>query len=251
MSKDRNTSRVDRATKIHRRTTRVLQIIMIIAFAGAIYEQQWLNAVIVAAIFGLCALPGLLSRRLKVYIPPEFEVLAILFIFASLFLGEIGGYYERFWWWDSMLHTGSGLLLGILGFLLVYVLNSQPNIRLSMSPGFVALFAFTFAVAVGAIWEIFEFGMDQIFGTNMQKPMLGDESGLTDTMFDLILDAIGALIISLIGYAYMKQNTPSFIEKWIHKFIEANPQLFNRAEQTQAENVSKPDQESPENESKS
>lgn len=226
--RDGKRSQTDRATRIHRRTMRILQIIMIIAFAWAIYQHQWLNAVLVAAIFGLCALPSLLSRRLKVYIPPEFEVLAILFIFASLFLGEIGDFYERFWWWDSMLHLGSGLLLGIFGFLLVYVLNSQPNVRLRMAPGFVALFAFVFAVAVGALWEIFEFGMDQIFGTNMQKPMLGDESGLTDTMFDLILDAIGALVISIIGYAYMKQDTHSFIERWIHKFVDANPRLFTK-----------------------
>lgn len=218
----------DRAATIHRWVTRALQTIMILAALIAIYERQWLNAVIVAAIFGLCALPGVLSRRMKVYIPPEFELLTILFIFASLFLGEIGGYYERFWWWDVMLHTASGLLLGILGFLLVYVLNSQPHVRLHMTPGFVAFFAFVFAVAVGAIWEIFEFTMDSLFGMNMQKPMLGDESGLTDTMFDLIVDTLGALIISLIGYAYMKQNTRSFIENWIHKFIDANPRLFER-----------------------
>lgn len=207
---------------------RILQSIMSIAAGIAIYEGQWFNAVIVVLIIGLCALPGIFSRRMRVSIPPEFELLAILFVFASLFLGEVGGYYERFWWWDVMLHTGSGLLLGILGFLLVYLLNSQPDIRLSMSPGFVALFAFVFAVAVGALWEIFEFTMDSVFGMNMQKPMLADDSGLTDTMFDLIVDTVGALVISLIGYIYMKQDTHSFIERWIRKFSDANPHLFTR-----------------------
>ena len=229
----------DRAATIHRWVMRVLQTIMIIAGLIAVYEQQWLNAFIVAAIFALCSLPGILSRRMKVYIPPEFEMLAILFIFASLFLGEIGNYYERFWWWDVMLHTASGLLLGILGFLLVYVLNSQPNVRLHMAPGFVALFAFMFAVSVGAIWEIFEFTMDSLVGTNMQKPMLGDESGLTDTMFDLIVDTLGAMVIALIGYAYMKQNTRSFIENWIQKFIDTNPRLFIRADAKDRDDSSK------------
>jgi uncharacterized membrane protein YjdF len=218
----------DRATTIHKWTTRLLQTIMIIAAVLAVYEQQWLNAAIVAAIFFLCALPGILGRRMKIYIPPEFELMAILFIFASLFLGEVGDYYERFWWWDVALHTSSGLLLGILGFLLVYVLNNQPNIRLSMSPAFVALFALVFAVAVGALWEIFEFGMDTFFGTNMQKPMLGDESGLTDTMIDLIVDTIGATVIAVIGYIYMKQDAPSFIERWIKKFVDANPRFFTK-----------------------
>src|SRR5690606_11091243 len=116
---------------------------------------------------------------------PEFEVLALIFIFASLFLGEVRGYYIRYWWWDIALHTASGLLLGIWGFLLVYVLNESQDIEMQMKPRFVALFAFFFAVGCGALWEIFEFAMDQLFGMNMQKPMLNDPSGLTDTMWDL------------------------------------------------------------------
>ena len=56
-----------------------------------------------------------LGRRLKVNIPPEFEAWSVVFIYASLFLGEVKGYYARFWWWDLLLHTGSGLLLGTLG----------------------------------------------------------------------------------------------------------------------------------------
>ncbi len=67
-----------------------------------------------------------------------------------------------------------GVLLGILGFLLVYVLNQNPRIDLHMHPGFVALFAFCLAVTVVALWEIFEFAMDQLFRMNMRKPMFGD-----------------------------------------------------------------------------
>ena len=58
-------------------------------------------------------------------------------------------YYERIWWWDIALHTSSGLLMGVLGFLLVYVLNESERIDMHMRPRFVAIFAFLFAVAVG------------------------------------------------------------------------------------------------------
>jgi uncharacterized membrane protein YjdF len=95
-----------------------------------------------------------------------------------------------------------------------------------MRPRFVALFAFLFAVTVGVIWEIFEFSMDSIFGMDMQKTMLGDESGLTDTMFDLIVDNVGALFISGLGWWYMHRKEQSFIQSWIRKFIARNPQLF-------------------------
>jgi len=147
-------------------------------------------------------------------------------MFAALFLGEVRNFYERFWWWDIALHTTSGLLLGILGFLLIYVLNEADRIDVHMLPRFVAFFAFTFAVAMGALWEIFEFAMDRVFGMNMQKPMAGDPSGLTDTMWDLIVDALGALAVSLLGWWYMVRERQSFIELWIRRFIMRNPRLF-------------------------
>ena len=113
-----------------------------------------------------------------------------------------------------------------LGVLLVYVMNESKRIDLHMRAGFVALFAFVFAVAVGTFWEIFEFAVDQVFGTTMQKPMLGDPSGLTDTMWDLIVDALGALVISAFGWWHMKRNKRSFVDVWIDRFIERNPRLF-------------------------
>jgi len=71
--------------------------------------------------------------------------------------------------------------------------------------------------------------MDSFFGMNMQKEMLGDPSGLTDTMWDLIVDTLGALLITVLGYGYVKTSrNESFLERWIQKFIKSNPRLFNR-----------------------
>jgi uncharacterized membrane protein YjdF len=221
----------DRAARVHWWVVSILQVIMVLGFVGALYERQWLNALVIAGIITLMFVPGLLGRRLRLHIPAEFELLALVFVFAALFLGEVRDYYARYWWWDIALHTSSGLLLGILGFLLVYILNEDDRIDLHMQPRFVALFAFAFAVAVGALWEIFEFTMDQLFGLNMQKPMLGDPSGLTDTMWDLIVDTLGAAVISLAGWWYMQRRERSFIESWIRKFIERNPRLFRGSSQ--------------------
>lgn len=206
---------------IHRRTTLLLQGILFLGAAVAVWQGQWLTAATVTGIMAVTLFPLVLGRRFRVFIPPEFEVLAIVFVFASLFLGEVRGYYVRFWWWDAVLHTASGFLLGVLGFLLVHVLNEKEDIELHMKPAFVAFFAFIFAVGMGALWEIFEFGMDQFFGMNMQK------SGLVDTMWDLIVDTIGAAVIAVLGYGYlMTAGNASFLEQWIDRFIEANPRLF-------------------------
>jgi len=214
------------ALRIHRATVFVFLSIMAVELVLTLAKGQWLTAFLVVMIMSVALSPIIFSHRLPVTFPPEFHVLAITFIFASLFMGEVWQFYARVWWWDIALHGTSGLLLGIFGFLLVYALNEDRHIDLHMRPHFVAFFAFLFAVAVGAAWEVFEFAMDQTFGMNMQKPVPGDPSGLTDTMRDLIEDAIGALIISLLGWRHLKSPKESFLEAWIRKFIESNPRLF-------------------------
>jgi uncharacterized membrane protein YjdF len=218
----------DLAVRLRRWVTVVVGIAMAVDLVVTAFEGQWLNAFLLLVIMFLILAPVLLGERLPVHIPAEFQLLALLFSFAALFLGEARSYYYRFWWWDIMLHVSSGLLLGILGFLLVYALNENRRARLNMRPRFIALFAFNFAVGVGALWEVFEFAMDRLFGLTMQKPMLGDTSGLTDTMWDLIVDTLGALVISVLGWWYMHRGNESFIEVWIKKFIAANPRLFRR-----------------------
>lgn len=214
---------------IHRRVTLVLQGILCLELAVALFNAQWLTALVAGGIILVTLFPLLFRRALQVYIPPQFQLLAIGFVFASLFLGEVRGYYTRFWWWDVALHATSGVLLGIVGFLLVHLLNETDDVGVRMKPGFVAFFAFCFAVMVGALWEIFEFTMDNMLGMNMQKPMLDDPSGLTDTMWDLIVDTLGALLISLYGYRYLnKGDRGSWLEGWLRAFIDSNPRLFGR-----------------------
>jgi hypothetical protein len=219
---------------MHQRLTLALQIILVIEVMLAALGHQWLTAAMTVGILVLTLVPFFLRKFLHVFIPPEFVLLAIAFVFASLFLGEIHGYYTRFWWWDILLHSSSGFLLGIIGFLLVHVLNETEDIAVNMKPGFVAFFAFMFAVGMGVIWEIFEFSMDRLFDTDMQKTMLGDPSGLTDTMWDLIVDTLGALVIAVLGYGYVRTaRNESFLERWIRAFIRNNPRLFKRHQDDQ------------------
>jgi len=212
---------------IRRSITLFLKATLLVGAALSLYQGRYQPAAETLAILAITFLPLLLGRRFDVNIPYEFEFLAVIFIYASLFLGEVHGYYIRYWWWDIVLHTGSGFLLGMLGFLLVYVMNEKKEVELDIRPGFIALFTFVFAMAIGALWEIFEFSMDHLAGTVMQKPMLGDPTGLTDTMWDLIVDGLGAFTIAMLSYGYLKKaGSHSFLEKWIDDFIERNPRFF-------------------------
>lgn len=217
---------VDLPARVHLVILIILQTIMAIELALLFYDRQWINAFLVMAIMAIVLSPASVGRRFHVNIPPEFQVLAVMFVFAALFLGEIQRYYERIWWWDIALHTSSGLLMGLVGFLLVYVLNESKHVDFYLRPRFVALFAFLFAVTVGTVWEIFEFSMDKLVGTRMQKPMFNDPSGLTDTMWDMIVNAFGSLFISALGWWYMIRREQSFIEISIQRFIARNPRLF-------------------------
>ena len=203
----------------------VLQLVMAVQLVLLAIRGDTPQAVFVAAIMAVMLAPAVF-RRLSVEIPSEIEMAAVLFVFATLFLGEVLDYYQLYWWWDMVLHTSSGLLLGILGFIIVYVLNEDRQVDLHMRPFFVALFAFFFAVGLGAIWEIFEFAMDRAFGTTMQPATPGDPSGLTDTMHDLIVDTLGAAVVSLLGWRYLARARQSPIDNWAKRFIERNPRLF-------------------------
>jgi len=157
------------------------------------------------------------KKKYKINIPLHFELAIILFVYASLFLGEITKFYELFWWWDILLHAISAIAFGYVGFIIIFILNDTK--KLNITPFWIAIFAFCFAISIGTIWEIFEFSIDQIFNTNMQK------SGLIDTMWDLIADTLGALISILGGYAYMKGNKKAYLSKLIKLFIKENPDL--------------------------
>jgi hypothetical protein len=209
----------DKLEKAHSFITLIIRITIIIAIITAIFNSRWTVLFISSLTFILTFLPRLIEKRYKLDIPIEFEIVIVLFIYASIFLGEVHGFYSKFWWWDAVLHTGSGVALGFIGFAILLVLYRGGKIK--ASPFTLVLFAFSFAVALGALWEIFEFAMDSFFNTNMQK------NGLVDTMWDLIVDSLGAVFASIIGYLYIKTGQVLIFDKIINKFVKDNPILFN------------------------
>lgn len=174
----------------------LMQVAFVGAFFFALYERAWLIAFLSLVALAVAWLPSFLERNFRMRVPLEFELLLNIFIYSSIFLGEMQGFYTRFWWWDAVLHTGAGLVLGFLGFIILFSLYRSQ--KLDMRPALLCFFAFCFALALGALWEIFEFSMDSIFGFNMQK------NGLTDTMWDMIVNTIGALVVAVSGYLYIK-----------------------------------------------
>lgn len=147
----------------------------------------------------------------------------------------------------------NGFLCAAIGFSLVDIMNRQSRLKFDMSPLFMAITAFCFSMTIGVLWEFFEFGMDYIWGLDMQKDtvihsihstMLDPENknhcveiadiqdvvihgesmglggyldiGLIDTMCDLMVNFLGAVIFSVMGYFYIKRrDSKSFVKGFV------------------------------------
>ena len=211
------------------------------------YENVWICLLSLA----LFLLPGLLEDTLKIEIPPLFEGIIFGFIFAAEILGEIDHYYVRFPGWDTILHTMNGFLCAAIGFSMVYVLNrSRKEISLSPFYLTLVAFCFSMTIGVmWEFFEcgmdmFFSMDMQKDFivrsfssvtldpansGTRVLVKDIIDtvihtgsgtdftveggylDIGILDTMKDLFVNLIGAVVFSVIGYFTLRNEKPSKI----------------------------------------
>ncbi|GGE22710.1 hypothetical protein GCM10011360_09000 [Primorskyibacter flagellatus] len=200
--------------------TRAIWAALVLVAAEALITGRLSLAFIAMLTLGLSMVPVYVARWAEVEVPPGFMLAVVAFVGGTIFLGEVFDFYNRFWWWDIAMHGGSAIGFGLTGFVLVFMMFQGD--RFAAPPSAIAFFAFCFALAIGAMWEVFEFAMDQSFGTNMQK------SGLMDTMGDLIVDMGGALIGAGSGYAYLRGRALGGLTGTIEYFVSRNPRLFRK-----------------------
>lgn len=199
---------------------RFIWALLVVSAIGGMVTGRWSIAFVSLVTVGLSALPGVLGRWYSIRLPVTFILLNTIFVFSTLFLGEVFDFYERYWWWDVALHGGSALGFGVIGILFALFLFEGD--RYAAPPLALAFIAFSFAMTIGVTWEVFEFGMDQIFGLNMQK------SGLMDTMWDLIVDMIGAMLGAGVGFFYLKGREVGGMTGLISEFVSLNRDFFKR-----------------------
>lgn len=186
----------------------------------ALGEWRLELAFVASGTLALSLAPVLVARWADIHVPPSFILVMVIFVGGTLFLGEVFDFYNRFWWWDVAMHATSAIGFGLIGFVLIFMMF-QGN-RYAAPPVALAFFSFCFALAMGALWEVFEYAMDSLFGLNMQK------DGLDDTMRDLMIDAVGALAGGAAGLAYLKGLEYGGLPTLIDEFVRRNPRLFRR-----------------------
>ena len=219
----------------------VLRTLVIVALVVSLLRGNYENAFFCVLSLVLFLAPAFITANFGIEFPSAMEIIVLLFIFAAEILGEMQCYYIKFPHWDTMLHTVNGFLCAACGFGLVDILNKNPRVKFKLSPAFLAMVAFCFSMTIGVMWEFFEYSCDMFLHTDTQKDtvihlissvtlnpngenipvVINDitevtvngeslgvggyiDIGLIDTMKDLFVNFIGALVFSFIGYFYVK-----------------------------------------------
>lgn len=222
----------------------VLRALVLVTLVRSVITGRYEHVLVCVLVLVLLMLPSLIEHTLNIELPDLLESIILVFIFAAEILGEIDSFYIRIPFWDTILHTTWGFLCAGIGFALVDIINRSEASKIHLTPLYMAVSAVAFSMAVGALWEIFEYAMDFFVGFDMQKDTLvtafntvwldptnsntvipvrdivstqvtlasGEviemagylDLGIHDTMADLIVNLVGALAFSVIGYAYVK-----------------------------------------------
>ena len=235
----------------------ILRLIVLIMLLVNLWERDYESAFICVLSLILFLLPAFIEKQFRVQIPTLMEVVILLFIFGAEILGELQNYYTQYPYWDVMLHTTNGFVCAAFGFSLIDILTRNRQEKFRLSPLYVSLVAFCFSMTVGVLWEFFEYGMDVLFLTDMQKDTIihsiasvdlssdgtvvvlrdistvavnGQELpvsgyldiGLHDTMADLFVNFCGAVVFSVLGYIDLRQRGRGRCGRLLRHFL---PQL--------------------------
>ena len=174
-------------------------------------------AFIAATGFVVSIFPQLVVQKLKLHLPVSYEIVVMGFIVASIMLGELFDIYEKYWWWDSVLHLSSGVIIGYIGFMILYVFRLQG--KLTVGPGIIAFLVFSVSMMVASMWEVFEFAVDQVTGSRMQRHNF-------DTMKDIILAMLGSILASFVAYWHTRWPESSPLRRQLTKFARKNAHLI-------------------------
>lgn len=200
---------------IKRRLLNLLRLSVVVAMGFSVYSGEIWPFLYSLLALGLMYLPEMIKSKVNINLPIEYDIVLVIFMYMAVFLGKAGQAYDHFWWWDLLLHTSSGFIIGFIAFLILYINVRQG--RLKASQRVAGLLIFSVGLAFGAVWEIFEYGLALVFGGNLTA------AGLRDTIGDLIVDGIGAAIMAVIGMRQIFSDRQSIVLNLAKKFIRLNP----------------------------
>lgn len=188
--------------------TTILAFINLICFITLnclnIVETNNLCYPLLVVFFLLIWFPLFFKLIFKINFNPAIVIFYEIFMFLSIVVGSVWQVYEISNIFDKVVHFTSGIFLALLFYNVIYNKFSKQNKKLNSV--WLFIFVFSFAMMIGGIWEIYEFVVDELFNQNMQRwsGFVG-RNVLSDTMLDMIVDFVGAIIGGFIS-VIIEQN---------------------------------------------
>lgn len=171
----------------------LFELILIVTATLSTISREWKNvflSVLAMACFIIPFIITEIANRKRVVLPSSFQIITLVFIFLAQYMGEIRNFYQIFWWWDLLLHAIFG------SYTVIIALHLIKNRFTFLT----VVLAFSFSIALGTLWEMFEFLGDYLLKTDMIK------GGLEDTATDLLVKISTAFITSAIYYYRFKNS---------------------------------------------
>ena len=177
----------------------ILKAIMLLLAAYCIYVGDLIWAFASIICFILAVSPSIIKRELKVNLPLIFDLLLTLALLVHI-TGSLFEIYDKWGYFSYITHYIASIVVAIFGLILVVLLDRYVE-SIRMNPYMAVFFSLIFTLAMGALWEIFEFMLDSIFKTTFQP-------SLADTMGDLIFDFFGGLCVAVYSLSYFLHPRP-------------------------------------------
>lgn len=240
---DRIKKRVKKSSKRELIIYFTLRILIILCLIGELLRGNYENALLCILSLALFLLPAIAERTFKIDLPEIMEIIIFCFIFSAEILGEINNFYGIFKNWDTILHTLNGFLCASFGFSLVYLLNENITpVKLSPLFVAIVAFCFSMTIGVvweffeygmdtfigvdmqkdeyvekintvtldpkqtNNVVKLKDIETTKLYDSNKNELVELNgylDIGLHDTMKDLIVNFIGAIVYSIFGYLYL------------------------------------------------
>lgn len=181
-----------------------------------------LSGIIYAILMPLFLLvPPIVYKIFRIKPVPRLSNNVFVFVLFAYGIG-IALHKYRDWdpYYDKAVHFFAGYLFAMIGICAFYYMKREKKIDPYHDLPTSLVLAGTFSVTIGAVWEIFEFIVDLLFHTDPQRVA---DTGVTDTMLDLIADTGGALLaIFFLWLFFKKGNSRGLMVKTFEEFCNTN-----------------------------
>lgn len=198
-----------------------MKFILLMIALVSVFNEDYILAVASGIAFLVTLTPQIIEREKGIVIPAFIDFAGTLALFLHI-LGWALQLYYIIPNYDKVLHLYSSMIVGLIAFMAFYLMGKNSK-KFCVSPILMVLFSAMIVLVLGVAWEVMEFTMDQTFNTTEQW-------GLEDTMFDLIMDGLGAILFAILGLISFKTGSFQRMMKEMDDSIDAEAEIRKNAQ---------------------